>query len=177
MRNSAHTQILPAGIAPAPPPWLPEVTLRLLDEALVELGHEENKAARLMAALTVASGAIVTGFFAGRWSPVNLPTVASIVWWLGAAVAVGALGLVGRAATYGDRPDTRVPVPGPLVGADLAILRQWALAVAHNPDEDPVARLWRTRRTIGRKRSLVRWGLIAMPTGLAICLLGGFLPL
>jgi hypothetical protein len=97
-------------------------------------------------------------------------------WWAGAGVVVCALILVGRAATYGDRPDTRLPIPGPLVGADLEALHRWAAAVAGNPDADPAARRWRTRRMIGNKRHLVRCGLIAMPIGLVICLAAALLP-
>ena len=111
--TTANIQNPPGAGVHGPPLWLPDITMRLLDEALLELGHEENKSARLMAALTVTSGAIVTGILAGKWSPAHLSPLAATVWWFGVVVVVGALVLVGRAATYGDRPDTRLPIPGP----------------------------------------------------------------
>jgi hypothetical protein len=163
----------PAPIALVSPGF--DAVLRLLDEALTELGHEENKSARLMAALTVATGALVTGFFAGRWNPVNLPPAGAALWWMGALTVLSALALVGTAATYGGRPGLRSPSPG--AARDPAALHQWATALVGRPEEDPAARLWRARQTIGVKRNLVRAGLVAMASGLGLCVAGGFLPL
>ncbi|GAB7037157.1 MULTISPECIES: hypothetical protein [Catenuloplanes] len=159
------------------PPAFPPMTvmppeaavLRLLDEALAELTNEENKAGRVTAAFTVATGALVTGFLAGRWSPAGLSVPGALIWWCGAVCVFGALALVGAAAlTVGYRSWREPALPG-----DLAAVRRWAAAVVNAPGEDAASRLMRIRRRISRKRQLLTWGLATMATGLMLCLLGG----
>ncbi|GAB7046546.1 hypothetical protein [Catenuloplanes indicus] len=160
-----------------PPPAVPSAqalpseaaVLRLLDEALSELTNEENKAGRITAAFTVATGALVTGFLAGRWSPAGLSAVGALIWWCGALCVLGALALAGAAAlTVGYRSWHEPALP-----RDPAAVWRWAAAVVTAPGEDAASRLMRIRRRISRKRRLLTWGLVTMAAGLMLCLLGG----
>ncbi len=59
----------------------------LLAEAREELNRADQKAAMLLAATSVAIGAVIAGFIASGWSPTSLGPPWTAVWWLGSGLA------------------------------------------------------------------------------------------
>lgn len=169
---------------PEPPPIDDEAAirygLRLINEALEELGYEDAKAARLFAALSVAASAIVTGFFAGNWAPTNMTVAGQIVWYAGAATVVLAIGLVGGAViTRGGRAQRRAGEPARLAfyghaarHPDVPTLTETLRTVTPPGRQiDRVAeRLWHVSRILRRKKRLLRFGLAVAAAGLALCI-------
>ena len=68
----------------------------LLADTREELTRVDSKAALLLAASGVIIGALLAGFFGGRWTPFDLSSKVQWLWWLGAASA--AFGLFSIAA-------------------------------------------------------------------------------
>ena len=73
------------------------LTRQLLSEAREELQRADGKAATLFALFGIALGAVLAGAIAGDWTPTKLDAAARVIWWIGAACAVGALVSLGSA--------------------------------------------------------------------------------
>ncbi|BCB74629.1 hypothetical protein GCM10022251_75130 [Phytohabitans flavus] len=151
------------------PPISDAVILRLLDEVSAELTNEENKCARVLAALAVSSGALVTGVLASGWSPFGLSVAGAMVWWLGASAVLAAVLLAGVAVVYSGEPDSALLAEPRPAGSDALPLQQWAFALAASPAQAPVTRLWRARHTVGFKRRLLKASLAFMGAGIVVC--------
>lgn len=154
--------------------------LRLIGEALEELGYEDAKAARLLAALSVAASAIVTGFFAGDWAPTAMTVLGQTIWYLGAAGVVAAICLVGAAVVTrgGRRPRAGEPSRLAFYGhaarhPDIEALTSTLRTVEPGPGQlSRVAeRLWHVSRILVRKKRLLRAGLAVAAVGLVLCIL------
>jgi hypothetical protein len=128
----------------------------LLSDAMSELSNEENKCARLLAALTVTAGALAAGLFAGKWRPGSLSLLGATLWIAGAVALLAALGLVGLAViTQAERRRTPDETPTTMDGAGLA------------------ARIAHVQATVEAKRRLLTLGLASAGAGLALCLVVG----
>lgn len=63
----------------------------MLEEARAEVALADHKASMVMTVLGVAFAAILGGLLAGDWKPSNYHAPGEGFWWMGAAVAVGAV--------------------------------------------------------------------------------------
>lgn len=140
---------------------LETVVERMLDEALTELGHEENKASRVLAALAVTTGALVAGFFAGRWRPASMELFGTGLWLLGGLVLLLALAFVGLAVMTSPRLVAPAPT-GPPTFQNL-------LDEVAQRERDPAGRLWAVRAALATKRRLLGYGLVLAGAGFALC--------
>jgi hypothetical protein len=134
---------------------------RLLDEATTEFGREDNKAVLVLAALTVATGALVAGFFAGGWRPSSLTLVGTAMWAAGGLALLLGLMFVGVAVMTGPRT-AGPPSAGPQTFQSL-------LDEAVRRDGDPAGRLWTVRAALTTKRRLLGVGLALAGAGFGLC--------
>ncbi|GAA2248845.1 hypothetical protein GCM10010232_40300 [Streptomyces amakusaensis] len=153
---------------PGPEPTSAE---RLLNELRTEIARADSKASVLVAALGMTAG-VFSGLLAGRdWTPRELSTPASAVWWAGAisfALALTAL-LLAVLPRYGKERWT----PGqPLTyfGDVRQAARTGELAAAldaqdRHPAAGLTAALTETSRIAARKHQWIRTGLIAFSVG------------
>lgn len=63
----------------------------MLQEARAEVALADHKASMVMTALGIAFAAILGGLLAGDWKPSNYDASGECLWWMAAAVAVGAV--------------------------------------------------------------------------------------
>jgi hypothetical protein len=134
---------------------------RLLDEAMTELGHQENKATRVLAALTVATGVLVAGLFAGGWRPASLDTLGTGLWMAGGLALILALAFVGVAVMISPHPANATP--------DSRQTFQSLLDEIVQRDGDPAGRLWAVRAALVTKRRLLGLGLSMAGAGFGLC--------
>src|SRR4051794_39744612 len=66
-----------------------QYTAQLLAETREELTRADSKASLLFAAFGVVLGALLAGVISHKWQPADLAPVATVVFWFGAALAVG----------------------------------------------------------------------------------------
>lgn len=154
-----------------------EHSRRMIREAIDELGHEDAKAARLLAAMSVAATALTTGTFAGDWRPTHLGDTALTLWAIGTAmIAIGVLVLGAAAVTKGGSRPASQPTELSFHGhaARHRDPNELAHALLHADFDDRVeldrlaARLWNLARVLRRKRHLLRLGLCIVASGSAL---------
>lgn len=59
----------------------------LLRETREEVGRADGKASTLLGAVVIVLGLFVAAILAGSWTPLRLPVVAALLWWIGAGFA------------------------------------------------------------------------------------------
>ena len=63
----------------------------MLSAALAEVAIADTKASILLAALGIGFGSVFGGFLEGDWDPTQLGRAASVVWWIGAVLALSSV--------------------------------------------------------------------------------------
>lgn len=71
--------------------------MALLTETREELIRADNKAAILLAAAGIVSGATISAVLAGQWTPYDLPPMLLCCWWLACLLFVYAIFALGSA--------------------------------------------------------------------------------
>lgn len=152
-------------------------THRLITETIEELGHEDAKAARLLAAVAVVTGAVITRFFAAEWPPEEAAPSLLTLWGLGALLMVGGVAFIGAAAVTkgGVRPSsdpTTLAFHGHAARHDDPDSLALSLLTACYDEESELRRaserLWNLGRVLRRKRCYLRRGLVLLAVGGAV---------
>ena len=150
------------------------LTRQLLAETREELHRADGKAAMLFAIFGIALGAVLAGIIAGDWSPTDLRAGADVVWWLGAACAVAALGAVAAAVwprIHSHHASGRVTYFAHVVGyRNRAALREAIERQAADDGDRPLEQLQALSGIVMTKYRLVRLGLILYGVGVLACL-------
>lgn len=84
----------------------------ILSETREELARAEGKAALLLAAIGVVTGALLAALMGDRWSPFDIRNSMEWAWWLGALCLAGSIGHLTAAIfprTKADRPADQPP--------------------------------------------------------------------
>lgn len=146
----------------------------MLRETREELVRADNKASILLASGGVILGAILAGILSGDWQPANLDRGATEVFWLGAALFVGALIAVGysiwprlkhdeaqgAAFYFGDVRE---------IGQRSRSALREALKRGAETPERATEQLLVISDTAWTKMMGIRTALVLAPLGLAIC--------
>ncbi len=148
----------------------------LLTETRDELTRVDSKAALLLAASGVIAGALLAGFFGGRWTPFDLSNKVQWIWWLG--VASAAFGLFSVAAAVYPHIHLRsTPVPGlPTYYGDVAAYEDvdaFRRAIENMPRSKDrlIYQTFVLSRLVKRKYILLQRGLRSMLLAVIACML------
>jgi MFS family permease len=141
----------------------------LLRETREELARADGKATTLLGVVGLLLGALLAGIIAGDWSPADLSCRSEVSFWIGAAVAVAAEGLLCAAVMPQLRHDKHRDhlthfghvVQFPDEGAFLNALPK--------ADNDRVAdQVWTLSRTVQIKYRFIQLGLLTFAGGLIV---------
>ena len=151
---------------------------QLLTETREELVRADAKAATLFGIVGVVLGVFAAAIIAGDWSPGNLSNCIEWLWWLGAALVVVSLALLGTAIYP---KVTSIHAGGPIT--------YWRDVVAYGKDHDALVKaldeqveegdrtttqLMAISEIVGRKYLFVRLALAALGIGV-VCSLAAIL--
>ncbi len=70
-----------------------EMAQRMLEEARADVVHADQKSSLLLAALGVGFGAVVGGQLQAGWDSSTLSVCGQVLWWIGVAAAIVAVGM------------------------------------------------------------------------------------
>ncbi|MEG3629306.1 Pycsar system effector family protein [Streptomyces poriticola] len=161
----------PARTTAPPSPRRAELCERLLADLRTEIARADSKAAVLVAALGMTAG-VGSGLLAGRgWSPDDLSTTGTAVWWAGTvslALSLFALllAVLPRYRTGTWAPGRPLSYFGDIQRAVRAGRLEAALADTEaDPTAALTAALTETSRIAWRKHQWIRAGLIAFCAG------------
>jgi hypothetical protein len=149
------------------------LTQRLLAETREELNRADGKAAMLFAIFGIGFAAVLAGIIAGDWSPTDLAAAAEVVWWIGAACAVGAVVSISSAIwprLDSDHASGRVTYFAHVVGyRSRDALRDAIERQAADAGERPLEQLQAISGIVVAKYRLVRAGLVLYGVGASAC--------
>lgn len=142
----------------------------LLAEARAELGHADQKAATLLAALMVVVSVVSAALLAGQWSPESLSSRSSLAWWCAAALTAVAIACLGAAVwprTGPRRPPTGATYFGDIAQFGDASALDTALK-KQDADERVISQLLIVSKVVTRKYAYIRAGMVAAGAAAAI---------
>lgn len=135
----------------------------LLAEARTEVVHADHKASLVLAALGIGFSAFLAGLLASNWDPSMLDEFGEVLWWSGAASALGAVATAALAVwpRTGNRKLDR-----PIYYWGQAARFDSVESLAKRLDEEPPDRrrrvrdqLWHVSRLVSKKYQWIRWSI------------------
>lgn len=147
---------------------------QLLSDLRVEIGHADNKASVLVAALGATAG-VLSGLLTGRhWNPTALSSPSTGLWWAGTtALAVAFVSLLLAVVPRSVRSDWAPGQPLTYFGdiqraAEHGLLADALAAAERDPMAGLVAALAETSRIAARKHLWIRTGLVSFGLGVLL---------
>jgi hypothetical protein len=150
-----------------------EYTRQILTETREELTRADSKASLLFAVFGVVLGALLAGLISQRWQPADLAAGATVVFWLGTALAALGAASLGWAVwprVNHEQADGPASYFGDVVayGADRAALRA-GLAAGAASDERDVEQLAVISSIVWKKYAGIRLALRLFPAAAVLC--------
>ncbi|BCL21862.1 hypothetical protein GCM10017668_37050 [Streptomyces tuirus] len=146
----------------------------LLATAREEIVRADGKASLLLATVGIALGAIVSAILSGDWTPFELVNCVEWIWWVGVALAVLGVVLLGcavhpRVGRGHDAPDYLVAYFGDIAGKPRATLEQRIRETLSAPKEAPLDQLYRVSNLAASKYWYIRTALWALASAMSLC--------
>ena len=149
----------------------------MLSEALAEVAIADTKASILLAALGIGFGSVFGGFLEGDWDPSLLGRAASVVWWLGAVLALCSVGTAAYSLWPRYRRNRRpaeVYYWGHVTGFENFQAFVSNLEASTITAKERVQhQLWHVSKVVNRKYTLIRVALLLAGVASAIFVLIG----
>ena len=150
-----------------------EYVAQLLSETREELGRADSKASLLFAVFGVVNGALLAGLISHNWKPSDLACGATVVFWVGGALAAaGVLGL--GYAVWPRVADPQADGPASYYGDVVAYGKDRdrlcaALAAGAADHDRNVEQLAIISGIVWRKYRGIRVALCCFPAAAALC--------
>jgi MFS family permease len=138
-------------------------------EAREELARADGKATTLLGVVGLILGALLAGVIAGDWTPSNLGCAEEVVFWIGAAAAGTAEGLLCAAVIprlKHDKDRDAVAYFGHVVQFDSE--DEFIRALEKAPRGRLADQIWHISRSVQTKYRLIQLGLLAFAGGLVL---------
>lgn len=138
-------------------------------ETREELARADGKATTLLGVVGLILGALLAGIIAGDWTPSRLGCAEEVIFWIGAAAAATAEGLLCAAVIprlKHDKHRDAVAYFGHVVQFDSE--DEFIRALDRVPQQRVADQIWHVSRIVQRKYRLIQLGLLAFAGGLLL---------